>query len=159
MPDMLVKLYELRESKPEMEKLKKEEIEIRRVLPPERHLVVEWIGRTFNPFWGSEAAVAITRLPVTCFVAVHKGKPVGFACYDATSKGSFGPTGVHPEYRGKGIGKALLLVCLQAMYDDGYAYAIIGGAGPADFYAKVAGAAEIPGSVPGIYRGMLRADS
>jgi len=33
----------------------------------------------------------------------------------------------------------------------GYAYAIIGGAGPVDFYVKTLGAIPIPGSSPGIY--------
>jgi hypothetical protein len=39
----------------------------------------------------------------------------------------------------------------------GYAYAIIGGAGPVDFYQKTVGAIEIEGSVPGIYRDRLPA--
>ena len=33
----------------------------------------------------------------------------------------------------------------------GYAYAIIGSAGPEDYYAKVCGAIAIPDSKPGIY--------
>jgi hypothetical protein len=37
------------------------------------------------------------------------------------------------------------------MRDAGYAYAIVGGVGPADFYARVAGATPIDGSTPGIY--------
>ncbi len=52
---------------------------------------------------------------------------------------------------GRGVGAALTLAVLAAMREDGYAYAIIGGAGPADFYARVAGAIEIPGSTPGVY--------
>ena len=46
-----------------------------------------------------------------------------------TAKAFFGPTGVDETYRGKGIGKALLLVCLHDMYAQGYAYGIIGDAG------------------------------
>ena len=37
------------------------------------------------------------------------------------------------------------------MRDDGYAYAIIGGVGPAEYYAKTVGATLIEGSSPGIY--------
>jgi hypothetical protein len=48
------------------------------------------------------------------------------------------------------------LACLQAMRAEGYAYAIIGGVGPAEFYAKTVGAVEIEGSTPGIYRGQLK---
>lgn len=40
----------------------------------------------------------------------------------------------------------------------GYAYAIIGGVGPADFYARAVGAVEIPDSTPGIYADMLSPD-
>ena len=40
---------------------------------------------------------------------------------------------------------------------DGFAYAIIGGVGPAAFYAKAVGAVDIAGSTPGIYGGMLAA--
>ena len=81
---------------------------------------------------------------------------LGFGCYDTTAKGFFGPTGVDEAARGKGIGAALLLVCLHALYADGYAYGIIGGAGPVEFYEKIVGAMVIPGSDPGVYRGMLR---
>jgi len=37
------------------------------------------------------------------------------------------------------------------MRDDGYAYAIIGGVGPAEYYSKTVGATVIAGSSPGIY--------
>jgi hypothetical protein len=41
------------------------------------------------------------------------------------------------------------------MREAGYAYAIVGGAGPVEFYRKRLDALEIPGSVPGFYRDML----
>jgi predicted N-acetyltransferase YhbS len=80
---------------------------------------------------------------------------VGFACHDTTYKNFFGPTGVDESQRGRGLGKALLLACLHAMAAQGYGYAIIGGVGPAEFYAKTVGAVEIEGSTPGIYKGVL----
>ena len=61
--------------------------------------------------------------------------------------------------RGRGIGKGLLLASLEAMRQEGYGYAVIGGVGPKDFYAKVAGAVEIPDSTPGIYRDLLKEPS
>jgi predicted N-acetyltransferase YhbS len=54
-----------------------------------------------------------------------------------------------------GLGKALLFKSLEALRDLGYAYAIIGGVGPKEFYAKACGAIEIPGSDPGIYTDLL----
>lgn len=80
---------------------------------------------------------------------------LGFACYDATVKGFFGPTGVEKTERGKGIGAALLMLCLYAMKEEGYGYGIIGSAGPVDFYKKICGATVIEGSSPGVYKGML----
>ena len=56
---------------------------------------------------------------------------------------------------GHGIGKALLFACLEDMKHQGFGYAIIGGVGPAEFYAKAVGAVAIEGSAPGIYRGLL----
>ena len=44
---------------------------------------------------------------------------------------------------------------MEAMRDEGYAYAIIGGAGPVKFYSKVVGAEIIEGSVPGIYADLI----
>ena len=67
----------------------------------------------------------------------------------------FGPTGVSDSMRGLGIGKILLVACLHAMKEQGYAYAIIGNPGPISFYAKTVNATIIEGSDPGIYRGMI----
>jgi len=64
--------------------------------------------------------------------------------------------GVEETERGRGIGAALLVASLVDMASRGYAYAVIGGAGSVEFYAKVAGAVEIAGSVPGFYRDRLQ---
>jgi nicotinamide mononucleotide (NMN) deamidase PncC len=49
-----------------------------------------------------------------------------------------------------------MIECFKAMAAQGYAYAIVGGAGPKEFYKKTVGAVEIEDSTPGIYQGMLR---
>jgi GNAT superfamily N-acetyltransferase len=86
---------------------------------------------------------------VAAFVREH------FSCYDTTLRGFFGPTGVAEDARGLGLGKALLMKSLEALRETGYAYAIIGGVGPKEFYAKACGAIEIPGSDPGVYTDLL----
>jgi hypothetical protein len=53
------------------------------------------------------------------------------------------------------LGRALLLAALHAQRAQGYAYSIIGGVGPAEFYAKAVGAVLIEGSDPGVYAGIL----
>ncbi|HZG57021.1 GNAT family N-acetyltransferase [Paenibacillus sp.] len=155
MPDMLVKLYELPDAPSEAAFAAQSGVTVRRALAPEKHVVAQWIGERFGKGWVSEAEVAFARTPVSCFIAVEGGRVVGFSCYDATMKGFFGPTGVDEKARGRGVGKILFLYAMHAMRAEGYGYAIIGGAGPTQFYAKAAGAVEIPGSQPGIYKGML----
>ncbi|HEX8280277.1 MAG TPA: GNAT family N-acetyltransferase, partial [Chthoniobacterales bacterium] len=96
------------------------------------------------------------RLPVSCFVATEGQELIGFACYDATARGFFGPTGVAEKARRRGAGRALLHAALRDMAAQGYAYAIIGGAAAEEFYRREVGAIEIPDSAPGFYRGMLK---
>ncbi|WP_274649667.1 GNAT family N-acetyltransferase [Paenibacillus humicola] len=158
MPDMLVKLYELPEAESPAKDKPGTGIVVRRAIGPEKLAVAEWVERHFGKGWRSECEVAFAGLPATCYVAVRGGELLGFACYDATCRGFFGPTGVAEHARGLGIGKRLLLETLKGMREAGYGYAIIGGAGPADFYAKTAGAIVIEGSVPGIYAGMLKSE-
>ena len=153
--DMLVKLYELPNSHAAYERLRPSGITMRRALAPEKHKVAAWVRNTFSEPWASEVEVAFSRQPVSCFIAIQHGKIVGFACHDATCRNFFGPTGVEPGSRKSGIGAALLFACLEAMQQQGFGYAIIGGVGPADFYTKTVGAVAIEGSAPGIYRGLL----
>ncbi len=49
----------------------------------------------------------------------------------------------------------MLWESLLAMKAQGYAYGIIGGVGPAEFYTKAVGAVIIDGSDPGIYAGIM----
>ena len=152
---MLVRLYQLPDHSELMLGLAKEGIEIRRPLAAEKSLTLEWIRKHFGSGWASEADVSFSYQPITCFIAIHNNKIIGFACYDSCYRNFFGPTGVEESYRGKGIGKVLLFECLQGMRSQGYAYGIIGGVGPAEFYAKACGAELISGSDPGIYKGLL----
>ena len=153
--DLLVRLYDLPTVESEA-RVKAAGVEIRRALPPERHLVLDWVLSHFSPHWASEVAVGLSQLPPTVYLAVSEGRLLGFACYDTTAKGFFGPTGVDEAARGKGIGEALLLATLRAMREAGYGYGVIGDPGPVAFYKKRLDALEIPNSKPGVYRGMLR---
>ena len=128
-------------------------------LVPEKPQLLAWVCAHW-PRWVPEVEAALARLPVACFIALRDGPAggdlLGFACHDAIALNFFGPEGVVPQARGQGIGRALLLSVLHAQRAQGYAYAIIGGAGPVAFYARAVGAVPIAGSNPGIYAGMLR---
>jgi GNAT superfamily N-acetyltransferase len=158
MHDMLVKLYELPSLTAALDAMSARGVAVRRVLAPETPVVIDWVRANF-PTSAAEVGVACSRLPISCFIAVHDGQILGFACHDATARNFFGPEAVAAPERGRGLGRALLLAALHAQREQGYAYAIIGGVGPADFYARCVGAVPIAGSTPGIYAGMLRPQS
>jgi GNAT superfamily N-acetyltransferase len=155
MPDLLIRLYDLPIFEAEA-RVREAGITIRRPIAPERQIVLDWIGEKFSTAWVSEAAVGLSQMPATVFIATQQNSVLGFACYDTTAKGFFGPTGVDEAMRGKGIGETLLITTLRAMREDGYAYGVIGDPGPVEFYRKRLDALEIPKSKPGHYAGMLR---
>jgi len=155
--DMLVKLYDLPDFRNLREQMAQAGVSLRRALAPEKHEVTTWIRDNFSEYWASEADVAFSREPVSCFIAVKDGKIIGFACHDVTCRNFFGPTGVDPKARKGGVGTALLLACLEDMKQAGFGYAIIGGVGPTEYYAKAVGAVAIEGSNVGIYRSLLGA--
>jgi GNAT superfamily N-acetyltransferase len=150
MPDMLVRLYDLQPLAPALVAAARHGGVIRRALSSDRPTTLAWVQAGF-PSWVAETEKAFSQSPVTCFLAHREQAIVGFACYDATCPNFFGPTAVAENQRGLGIGRALLLAVLHAQKAQGYAYSIIGGVGPAAYYAKAVGAVVIEGSTPGIY--------
>jgi GNAT superfamily N-acetyltransferase len=154
MADMLVKLYGLPSLERALEHAVAQDVNVRRALSPEKPRTLAWMQAHFQN-WAAEVEAAFSRAPVSCFLALRGQSLLGFACYDATCRNFFGPTAVLKSERGRGFGRALLLAALHAQKEQGYAYAIIGGVGPAEFYVKEVGAVTIEGSTPGIYAGML----
>jgi GNAT superfamily N-acetyltransferase len=154
--DLLVKLYDLPDVELGGEQSGADALPVRPAMAYEKHAVVAWVQENFGPGWASECDVAFANWPISCCIATQAGAIVGFACYDSTCRGFFGPIGVADAVRGRGVGRALLLSCLRAMAAAGYAYAIVGGVDSPEFYARTVGAIEIPGSTPGVYRDRLR---
>lgn len=157
MTDMLVRLYALPDAGAARAVLAEQGVNVRPCRPFERHIVADWIRRNFSERWVDEFKVAMGHEPVGCFIATQEHRVIGFVCCDATMRGFIGPMGVDPASRQGGIGRALLLTAAEQMKALGYAYAIIGGVGPKEFYAKCVGATEISGSDPGIYADILPA--
>jgi GNAT superfamily N-acetyltransferase len=155
MHDMLVKLYELPSLAAALGAASTKGISVRRALAPEMSVVMDWVASHFASSV-AEVGIAYGRLPISCFIAIRGQKILGFACYDATARNFFGPEAVIEEERGQGLGRTLLLAALHALREQGYAYAIIGGVGPAEFYERSVGAIPIAGSTPGIYAELLR---
>ena len=160
MSDMLVPLLDLPPAEALIAKLRRKDIVIRRAYPFEITPVRAFAEQHFSVGWADEISVGFSRQPVSVFIAIDqsgkKGQIVGFSAYECTARDYFGPTGVAESHRKRGIGKALLLASLHGLRELGYVYAIIGGAGPVEYYAKTAGATLIEDSKPGLYRDLLR---
>jgi hypothetical protein len=152
MPDMLVNLLKL----PSLDRLHDDSVNIRRAQPFEITPVRDFIKENFSVAWADEISVGFANKPVSVVIATRAGKVIGFAGYECTRKSFFGPTGVIETERGIGIGTALLIASLWGLRELGYVYAIIGSAGPTDFYERVVGAVVIPDSEPGIYVDLLK---
>lgn len=152
MPDMLVRLYDLPDATPYDARIATASIAVRRLDAWDRDPLRRFVRQHFSDNWASEADMAFAGgHPITGFVAIERGEIAGFAVYESSRRGFFGPTGVREDLRGKGAGAVLLFRCLESMRDMGYAYAIIGGVGPAEFYERTCGARIIEGSESSVY--------
>jgi hypothetical protein len=153
MPDLLIKLYDL-----PFEKHRKEHFDcdsrIIRPLSCDKSKVVNFVRKTFNEGWANECEKSFSNVPTSCFIGIKNQTIIGFACYDVTAKGFFGPIGIKSEERKKGVGNRLLFSCLGDMWDNEYGYAVVGWveAHQMDFYTKNTSATVIPDSSPGIYK-------
>ena len=155
--DMLIKLYAQLASDETASRSKSDAsaATLRKPIGSEHTTIVAWVAGRFSAGWASEAQVALANRPVSLWIAVQNTELLGFACYDATALGFFGPIGVAAAARRKGLGAALLRACLQDMRAVGYGYAVAGGVGAPEFFRRAAGAIDIPDSTPGVYAGHL----
>jgi GNAT superfamily N-acetyltransferase len=156
MADLLVNLLKLPAADPLVEALREAGINVRRAQSFEITAVCDFIEENFSVAWADEISVGFANKPVTVYIATRDGRVIGFAGYECTRRAFFGPTGVAPSERGKGIGKALLVASLWGLRELGYVYGVIGAAGPFEFYQEAVGAIVIPDSEPGIYTDLLK---
>lgn len=141
--DMIVGLTNL----PSYEEV--EGVRIKRAFVGDKDSILEFIGENFSKNWIYEAEHALLEPVSKCFIATENGKVLGFACYDSSARGFFGPIGVLESERHRKIGKALLIRTLESMREYGYAYAIIGWVSSAEmFYRKTVGAEFIKNGNP-----------
>ncbi|MBA2734878.1 MAG: GNAT family N-acetyltransferase [Acidobacteria bacterium] len=156
MPDMLVNLLKLAPLELILDELRQAGVVVRRAQPHEITIVRDFVLANFEAGWADEISVGYSNKPVSVFIAIRDKMVVGFAAYECTRRSFFGPTGVAASERGRGVGYALLIASLWGLREMGYAYGIIGGAGPTEFYERAVGATIIPGSVPGIYADSIK---
>lgn len=141
--DMIVGLYNL----PEINTA--DNIKIKRAFVGDKETILKFVEDNFQRNWVYEVEHSLMQEVSKCFIATENGKVIGFACYDASARGFFGPIGVVPNRRNEKIGNALLIRTLHAMREFGYGYAIIGWVSEAEmFYRKTVGAEYIKGGNP-----------
>jgi N-acetylglutamate synthase-like GNAT family acetyltransferase len=119
---------------------------IRRVNNRDRDKLIEFVEKNF-PGWSQTIREGFLLSEPSIYIAFdNDGNIIGFAAFDVykNKKCYFGPMGVSKSNRVKGIGYALLHHCLRDMSEIGYEYAIIGGAGPIEFYEKACNAVVVP---------------
>ena len=109
----------------------------RRPATGDRTAVLAFIEQHFGPIWRFESDKA-----GTIFHVEVDGEIAGFAAQEANNRGLgvFGPTGVAEKFRGRGLGRDLLLASLAELQRLGYAEAIIPWTDAIDFYRKSCGA-------------------
>jgi len=156
MPDLLVNLLKLPQLEPLVQELSVQGVIIRRAQPFEISHLRQFIEEGFSIAWADEVSVGFAYKPVSVYIATRNATVIGFAGYECTRRSFFGPTGVIESERGRGIGKALLIASLWGLRELGYVYAVIGGAGPVEFYQDAVGAIVIPDTAPGIYTDLLQ---
>lgn len=153
--DMLVNLYNIDENKISQDKedLIKTKVFIKRAMYIDKMKILKFVVANF-PNWISECELALINN--CCFIAAKNSEILGFACFNTTANGYFGPIGVAQEDRHLGIGKSLAGCCLLSMKEMNFGYAIIGWVEDAvDFYERSFNAITIPDSHPGIYSRMI----
>ena len=128
--------------------------DIRCIFPSDKERLMDFMHTEFpdEKGWAMEAEHGWYE--GTVLIAVDNQKIIGFACYDCSGKGYFGPFGVAKAYRGQHIGVELMYATFDAMKARHYGYAIIGWVSddregsPTEFYKKYAMASYIPHSDP-----------
>lgn len=123
---------------------------VRRVNNKDINKLVTFVEKNFSYEWSQTIATALNANNFNIYIAVNEtGDITGFAAYDVykNNKCYFGPMGVSLTDRIKGVGYSLLHHCLRDMKEIGYEYAIIGGAGPIEFYENACNAVVIPKAI------------
>ena len=122
--DILIRLYGIKDYSDAFRDLRAKGIEIKKAMDVNTSEIVDFVTKNFSAIWADEARFALMNRG--CYIAVEGTKLVGFACIQATAPEFFGPIGVLPECRGKGVASALLHKAVLAMKDKGYKYMVSG---------------------------------
>jgi hypothetical protein len=122
------------------------DVTIRRAVKTDEVRVLTFTSANFGEPWVETLKYGFKQEEIPIFLAWKNDKLVGFSSYDVyrSQKGIYGPMGVVKTERKTGAGSMLLHEALEDMKDKGYAYIILGEAGPIEYYEKECGAVIVP---------------
>ena len=122
----------------DIKRLNKDGVIIKRADKNNKEAVIKFLTQAF-PSWLGEVNETFKNNLVSLYISIIDDKVVGFSAYDGNNRGIgwFGPMGVLPVTRGKGIGAILCELCLRDIALQGHKQSIIPWVGPVRFYSKV----------------------
>jgi mycothiol synthase len=122
----------------DVKRLARQGFQIKRAEAGDKDNVLTFLGAEF-PAWVGEVLECYKNHPISLYICYHQGKVVGFSAYDGNNRntGWFGPMGVLPVTRGRGIGRIVCQLCLAEIARQGHVRSIIPWVGPVRFYSKV----------------------
>jgi mycothiol synthase len=123
--------------------LRQERIDVRRLGRGDEAAFAAYLGASWGTGWQYQGLQALRsgREPLPGHLALAGDAVVGFAVYDVTRPGWFGPIGTAAARRGKSVGTALLHACLFDWQRQGRHRGEIAGIGPLYFYVTACDAA------------------
>jgi len=146
MTDMLVSLKEL-----PITPALAESYDMELARPWDSIKIIEWVKTNFSEGWASEVMCGLSQHPSRVLIIRQNTSIVGFACYNVTFPGFFGPTGVSDAHRNLGLGKVLLIESMHRLQKLGHVYGFIGSPGPVEFYQHVLDAYLLPEHIQDSY--------
>jgi len=136
--NMTAHLRDRADTRAEEQALAERGVEIRLAAHDDARRLDAFFEQDFGADWRMEAGLAMQSDPPTIHLAMRDGRIIAFSAHSTQNQewGFFGPMGTTPACRGLGVGRILLLRCLNDLRDAGHRTAVIPWVGPIGFYSR-----------------------
>lgn len=136
--NMIADLTSPLDTSAEVAALERQGFTVRRVTFDDGPLLENFFAKDFGEPWLLESRLALNNDPPAIHLALKDGELIAFSAHSTQNRewGFFGPMGTTPAARGTGLGRVLLLRCLEDLRNAGRQTAVIPWVGPIGFYAR-----------------------